>query len=465
MKSFFLVNEKLFLIFIFFHVFHLIKSTSFDYPYYLTLSNNNIFLIHYEGIDIYDSSFNKIKQIIPFSGNEEMTEEIFAKIELKYDNDFILSIINDKIYIFNNEGNFLYKSEDKINNNQTIKNYALINIGLYNDIYNYTIGYFDNNSYLNFFLYNYNITENNNILLNSTKDNRYIINNIVTSKYYDYYRGNKDLSCEYMSIYNSYSNKEYYELVCFFFESAYTIGTTYYLVFNNKISLDHYYKSITPRNIDYDQWDNIFIKSQISYNKSLAFIWFHLRKNNRTYFTSFNISSNKFDLATYYQNSPSEMYKNKFNKIPKNKDIFFARDFIDKKIKISLYYNIISYEKYNSSKFDLNISCENVNGPKILYYNNNQNYYIYYCFKNCSDESYKNDSYCLNLEKKQKIKRIIIYIVIAIIVIILLAISIFLLKRHFKKTEDQKLENQWKESQKDEKAMNDILSELLPNNN
>ena len=113
MKSFFLVNEKLFLIFIFFHVFHLIKSTSFDYPYYLTLSNNNIFLIHYEGIDIYDSSFNKIKQIIPFSGNEEMTEEIFAKIELKYDNDFILSIINDKIYIFNNEGKFYIKVKIK----------------------------------------------------------------------------------------------------------------------------------------------------------------------------------------------------------------------------------------------------------------------------------------------------------------------------------------------------------------
>ena len=465
MSPFLLINEKLFLIFLFFHMYHLIKSTSFDYPYYLTLSNNNIFLIHYEGIDIYDSSFNKIKQIIQFSGYEEMTEEIFTKIELKYDNDFILSIINDKIYIFNNEGYFLYKSEDKINNKQTIKNYALITIGLYNDIYNYTIGYFDNNFYLNLFLYNYNITENNNILLNSNKDNRYIINDLVTYKYYDYYRGNKGLSCEYMSKYNSYSNKEYYKLVCFFLRASNSISTTYYSIYNNTIILDNSFKSIVPEHPNVDEWDNTFIKSQISYNKSLAFIWFHLRSNNITLFTKFNLSSDKLDDPAYYSNSPSEIYKNKFNKIPKNKDISFARDFIDKEIKISLYNNIISNKKYNISYFDLNISCENVNGPKISYYNNNQDYYIYYCFKNCSDESFKNDSYCLNLEKKQKIKRIIICIVIAIIIIILLAISIFLIIRLFKKTKEQKFENQWKKSQKYDKAMNDILTELIPNNN
>ena len=59
---------------------------SVDYPHYVTLSNDNIFLIHYKGIDIYDSSFNKIKEIIKFLNDEEMTEEIFSKIELKYDN-------------------------------------------------------------------------------------------------------------------------------------------------------------------------------------------------------------------------------------------------------------------------------------------------------------------------------------------------------------------------------------------
>jgi hypothetical protein len=107
MNSILSLNEKLFLILLFFHIFQIVKSTSYDYPYYDTLPNDNIFLIHYTGIDIYNSSFKKIKQIFNFSGNEEMTEEIFSKIELKYDNECILSIINDKIYIFDNEGKFL----------------------------------------------------------------------------------------------------------------------------------------------------------------------------------------------------------------------------------------------------------------------------------------------------------------------------------------------------------------------
>jgi len=68
MNSILFFKKKLFIIFIFFHTFHALNSISFDYPYFLTLSNNNIFIIHYGGIDIYDSSFNKIEQIIQFSG-------------------------------------------------------------------------------------------------------------------------------------------------------------------------------------------------------------------------------------------------------------------------------------------------------------------------------------------------------------------------------------------------------------
>ena len=75
MNSILSFNEKIFIIFLFFHI---VNSTSFDYPHYVTLSNDNIFLIHYEGIDIYDSSFNKINEIIKFSGDEEMSEEIFG---------------------------------------------------------------------------------------------------------------------------------------------------------------------------------------------------------------------------------------------------------------------------------------------------------------------------------------------------------------------------------------------------
>jgi len=114
------------------------------------------------------------------------------------------------------------------------------------------------------------------------------------------------------------------------------------------------------------------------------------------------------------------------------------------------------------SSFEINASCENIKGPAILYYNNNQNYYIYYCFKNCSDEFYKNDSYCLNLGRNRKLKIIIIIVVIAII---LLVISILIYIRYFRKTEEQKFSNKMEQSKKDEKAMKDILAELMPDNN
>ena len=110
---------------ILFQIFYKISSTiSFDYPYSITLSNDNILLIQKTGIDIYDQYLNKLNQIIEFSGEEEITEENFSKITIKYNKDYILSIINDTIFIFNNEGNLLYKSEEKINGNQTIYSYS-----------------------------------------------------------------------------------------------------------------------------------------------------------------------------------------------------------------------------------------------------------------------------------------------------------------------------------------------------
>ena len=166
---------------------------------------------------------------------------------------------------------------------------------------------------------------------------------------------------------------------------------------------------------------------------------------------------------SWIDNCSREIYKTKINKFPKNKELALIYETNDTMIRANVYNNIDNI-KFNISYFELNTSCENINGPAILYYNNNKNYYIYYCFKNCSDEFYKNDSYCLNLERKQSSNNITIYIIIAVIVIILLIISIFIYIRYFGKREEQKLTNK-REEKKDEKLMNDILTDLLPSNN
>ena len=275
--------EKLFIIILLFQIFHIANSISFDYPHYLTLSNDNIFIINYTGIDIYNSSFNKINEVIKFSGREEMTEEIFAKIELKYGNEHILSIINDRIYIFNNVGKFLYKSEDKIIKNQTITNYALASIGLFNDAYKYTIGFFDDNKYLNLLFFTYNITEKNNTLLNITKDTRTDFNSTEE----------KQLSCEYMSTkFKSYNSKYRDILTCFFFYFK-AIKTINYYISNNKLIYDSNIPSVNTYFFENSGNGQTFIKSEMNYNRSLAFIWYHLSRYHRTFYTMYNASSNQ----------------------------------------------------------------------------------------------------------------------------------------------------------------------------
>ena len=115
-------------------IYKISNKTSFDYPYSITLPNDNTFIIQKTGIDIYDTLLNKFDKIFEFSGNEEISEEKFSKIVLKYNNHYILSVINDKMFIFNNEGKLLYKSEQKINDDQIIFSYSLTFINITNNI-------------------------------------------------------------------------------------------------------------------------------------------------------------------------------------------------------------------------------------------------------------------------------------------------------------------------------------------
>jgi len=154
--------------------FKISSGKSFFYPYSITLANDNIFLIQKAGIYIYDKSLKILNQIIIFSKEEEITEENFSKISVKNNKEYILSIINDKLFIFNNEGKLLYNSEEKINNNQIIYSYSLTIIHTTINACYYIIGYFDEDSYLNLYLYRYDNIKNKIALLSEYKKNSYL---------------------------------------------------------------------------------------------------------------------------------------------------------------------------------------------------------------------------------------------------------------------------------------------------
>ena len=192
------VEFQIFSLIIILQIFDQIGSISpFEYPYSISLDNDNIFLIQKTGIDIYDKSLNKLNQIVEFSGKEEISEEKFAKIVIKYNNEYILSIINDIFFIFNNEGKLLYKSEEKINDKQIIYSYSLTFINVTNNYCDYILGYFDKECYLNLYLYRYDI-ENNNITELSKQRHNYYYYDKMWRSYRNYTNYHKLLSCEYM---------------------------------------------------------------------------------------------------------------------------------------------------------------------------------------------------------------------------------------------------------------------------
>ena len=455
------VEFQIFSLIIILQIFDQIGSISpFEYPYSISLDNDNIFLIQKTGIDIYDKSLNKLNQIVEFSGKEEISEEKFAKIVIKYNNEYILSIINDIFFIFNNEGKLLYKSEEKINDKQIIYSYSLTFINVTNNYFDYILGYFDNECYLNLYLYRYDI-ENNNITELSKQRHNYYYYDKMWRSYRNYTNYHKLLSCEYM--YHSYSKNN---LVCFFNDDPY-IGIVYYEIensYNNKIYIDkadivntHLYSTI-GNNIK-----NITsIKSEINNNGTLAIIWWNYKGNKERRYFIFKISD-----ESYYHGSLdvrntciNEEYGT-INIFQTKNQIAFSCEIQDKFVQVLLYNKSDLNSTYDF--YMLYVSCENINGLSRLYFNDNKNYYIHSCFKDCSDKNYENDTYCLNIkreEENKKRKKIIIAIIIIIFIILLLIASIFIYRIYIK----NRFERSWKKGQEDEKAMKDIMTDLLPNN-
>ena len=143
-------------------------SVSLKYPHSLYLSNGNIFVIHETGITIYDHLFmNTIKDVLTFSGNDKIYLDEIAKITTTIEDDYIFSIIKDKIYIFD------YYNGSLIFHNKTSilgigidpKYYSLVVIkNETNNLYKYVISYRHKYHLYNIY-FKYNITSKENTFI------------------------------------------------------------------------------------------------------------------------------------------------------------------------------------------------------------------------------------------------------------------------------------------------------------
>ena len=359
----FQVNKIIQFIILYLIINEVYSKISYIYPYAFTLSNDNIFIIHKYGIDLIDSSFSKIIiKVMIFSKEEQIeTEEDLSKLTINNDKGYILCLIKERIYIFNDDGNFIYKSEYSISNGQNIEYYTLLSILKESESFYYLIGFFDNNNYLNLFYYKYEIYQNNTKLIQKIEERKF-------KNYYsnEYFFKNKALSCQYMNI--SYSSNNL--LICFFTYiniKQYLTASFYSL---NKTSLTNNYYYNNP---SFEVSNITFIKSAINNSKNKAFIACYNMEVEQV--LSFIFANKELTYKNLYKKKcRNQLYSFKTNYISETKEISFSCIDYNGSLQVDFYDNNME-PSYNFSIRQM-INCEYIYGHSIIYLNKKQKYFI-----------------------------------------------------------------------------------------
>ena len=150
-----------------------ISAISFTYPISVTLKNENILIIHQNGISICSPFCSLIiKEILTFSEDEKITtEELLSKVTIsKFEDGYIVAVIINKIYIFNINGDLEFKSTDSLNSPSQIY-YTISPHKIDNNYYYYMIGYaYNRGLYLKYYKYCPNANGDNCIEKNKLVD-------------------------------------------------------------------------------------------------------------------------------------------------------------------------------------------------------------------------------------------------------------------------------------------------------
>ena len=412
----FYINFRInFYLFILFLIINLSLSyVSFKFPYALSLSNGNILIIHKSGITICDNLLSKIiKNITIFGSSEQIgTEESLSKITSTKMNNYIISIINDKIHIFNETGDLLYQSNAKIlSSSETAEYYTLVSYEITDNYYFYLIGFVDN-ELLNFLYYKYDSSTNENFLLSNSKGlNHYIYGNngeIYTS----YYIKNKALSCQHMNK-NNYGKV----IVCFFlvykndidYDDDYNNDYDYFLTFDY-FSIDSSNNFVRHTSFYSDHFDFpeiSCIKSSITPDQSKALVGYYLYNGDPSYFI-FDISvDNIYYLSTYdflNRTCRNEFHGLKVNYYEDKEEYILTCIDNNGKILIEMYDKDL--ENYN--EFFKYTDCEEIYGYSVLFSIVTQKYYII-SDVNCNEKQYPinllyGDMYYKEEEKEEEEK-------------------------------------------------------------
>ena len=149
----------------------------------ITLLNGNIFIIHQNGISIYNSSLNGlIENITYFSedlliNNHSQLDKVTISRFNETNYGYIISIINNIIYIFDYKGKMLKNDTTQIDKIKNGEYFTLIPIRKNKEELIYMIGFSENKKIINILFYIYDIYTINNTLFKDLKLTEDILKN------------------------------------------------------------------------------------------------------------------------------------------------------------------------------------------------------------------------------------------------------------------------------------------------
>ena len=378
MKS--VINSSiLFRLYIFISIIEIIISRlDINYPSALSLSNGNIFIVEKKGIFVYDGHLKNVIYIYIFEEGEQINNlDIFSNVIVKFKNNYIICLVNNKIFFFDYEGKFLLKTENVIVD-LNIYNLALTPISLnVENFYYYIIGYYiytDNQYKLKLLYYKLNYYDKTN-----DKITDLIVDNVDASKILGlfggvYYFQNKGLSCEYMKVTNQPNNY----LVCFYItirdDKLYLISN-FYDISTSSLEITDDYSPPDAEEIS----DVISIQSLTSNDRQTAFISLLFRNNQlfsiKFYFEYHFWTSNDVEFygkSLVNSDCKNELYGMKLYYLADAQKIILSC--IN---PISTVYAFFYGDDLNQiNSYNQFSQCESIYGHSIVYSKNDLSFYI-----------------------------------------------------------------------------------------
>ena len=132
-----------------------LKSLNLDYTHALSLINGNIFILHKDGVIVYNYNFTIILYSYNFDGNpiipSEEENNFTSIIQCDDDiNQYVVAIIKYEIYIFSSRGQYLFKVQNNFFSdfitNSIYTHYSFLYYKYSGNVYYFIITYVNNNS-------------------------------------------------------------------------------------------------------------------------------------------------------------------------------------------------------------------------------------------------------------------------------------------------------------------------------